>query len=134
MKKQEIVEKLKLYPDCLFTLSHVKELVDSIEDNVNITKLENTSVINDLLNHIEKTLVSLSVKSLVDQESITYKTIQNKLYIDNMELNTEGIRFQIRSAVIEFFDNLQITFISQVNSEKENDEHEEEFHVGEAQP
>jgi hypothetical protein len=128
MKKQELLERLKSQPDCFFNLQQtiaMLESVDEVEAESPTEEISKIKVANDLLDSVIAKLDLKNRKNLLDGDKNVFGIYNNKVVLEEYELNVNALIFDIRAAVVEFFDDLDVT-IAKVQ------EPEEEFTAGDA--
>lgn len=136
MTKKELLERLKIQPECLFSLKQVITLIEGIDDEQqeNYAVVDKTSLVNDLINSIESSLRDMQLNNWIDYNSVVLNILNNKVYIQSIELNKVSILYQIRSEIIEFFDTQKISFVENKKDKEQeiSDDNEEEYYVGDA--
>lgn len=137
MKKNELLERLKIQPDCLFSLKQVITMIEGIDDEPHdaFAPVDKTTLVNDLINIIESSLRDMQMKNWVDYDNIVISILHNKVFVQSMELNKSAILYQIRSEMIDFFESAKVSFVENQDDRNEqvtDDNNEEEFYVGDA--
>jgi len=122
MNKQELLEKLRSQPDCFFSLQQTIKLVEEIDDygpQETIEEIPKATLINGLISAISKKLESNNKKAIIDPDKSVFAIYNNKVFLEDYEINTTLLNFEVRTAVVEFFEDLKVKFVKPEEQEVE---------------